>query len=168
MFFPCISLCMFKNWQKIWPVRGFGSSLSVFFWQFLGTALLWGNTSNRKQVGFQKQRLSHFLPLGLSIQSSRVLDHPSILAVVVTPSSFRLFSSRLEPRIIEILSPMYTSQTQSWKMCTIQVALDSSWLEISIFHAGSFPLRQLPRLTLTPETACCYYKFVEGGKRNAF
>lgn len=87
---------------------------------FVGTTLVWGNTSNRKQVGFQKHRLSHFSPPGLSIKASWILDYVSILTVVVTPSSFRLFSSRLEPRIIEILSLMYTSQTQSWKMCSFR------------------------------------------------
>lgn len=52
MFFPCISLCMFKNWQKIWPVRGFGSSLECFF-----LAVSWNSIALRKYL---KQKTGRF------------------------------------------------------------------------------------------------------------
>lgn len=55
--FLCISLYIFNNnWQKIWPVRGTGNSLSVFF-----LAIYWNSIALRKylkqKMGFQKQSL---------------------------------------------------------------------------------------------------------------
>lgn len=92
-----------------------------------------------KQASCQKQCPVPFLPLGLSIQASQVLDYPSASMAVVAPSPFRLFSSWLEPRVIEIPHLMHTSQTQKWKMCNFQVAICSSWLENNFSHAVKLP-----------------------------
>lgn len=89
-------------WERlcVWKVGGlFLCLVWLLIWWWGGSvAICWRRNALRKclkqETGkFSKIMSVPFLPSGLSIQASQVLDYPSIWTVVVAPSPFRLFSS---------------------------------------------------------------------------